>query len=86
MGQYAVGHDFGGAQGIAAMDQMDFGAEPGEVDRLFAGGIPAADHDERLVAEHRQRAVAGGAIGHALVLQQIFAFACPDAGGWRRWR
>ena len=41
--------------------------------RLFAGGIAATDHNERLVAENRQCAVAGGAVGHSLGFEQILA-------------
>src|SRR5262249_30161020 len=69
----ALGHYSGGAQAIAAVDEQDFGAEAGEVEGFFAGGIAAADHDEGLVAEHGKRAVAGGAIGGAFVFQLVFA-------------
>ena len=63
------------------MNQMNDRAEARQIKRLFAGGIAAADHHERLVAENRQRAVARRAIGHALGFQQILARARPDAGG-----
>ena len=42
-------------------------------------------HDERLLAEHRQGAVTGGAVGHALVFQLVFTLqaevAMARAGG-----
>ena len=52
---------------------MNGRAEARQVKRLFAGGIASADHHERPVAEDRQRAVAGCAVGHALRFQQSFA-------------
>jgi len=55
------------------MNQKNFRAEARQIQRLFARGIAAADHDERLVAEHWQRAIARGAISHALGFQQILA-------------
>ena len=77
-----LGHDFGGAQRVAAMHQVNDGAEPREIHRLLAGRIPAAHDDQRLVAKERQRAVAGGAVGHALVLQLALALQAqvPMAG------
>ncbi len=52
---------------------MDDRTEAREVKRLFAGGIAAADHDERLVAERGQRTVARRAVSHALGFQLMFA-------------
>jgi hypothetical protein len=73
MGQRAFGHDFRGAQANRGDEPENDRAEAREIKRLFAGGIAAAHHHERLVAEHRQRAVARRAISHALGFQQILA-------------
>ena len=50
-------HDVGGAQGVAAMDEIDRGTEPGQIHGFLAGGIPTADDHEGLMAKHGQRAV-----------------------------
>jgi len=42
-----------------------------QVSRLFARRIAAADHDERLIAERGQRAIAGCAVGHTFALKQF---------------
>ena len=55
------------------MNQVNCRGETGEIGRFFAGGVAAADHHQRLVAEHRQCAVTGGAVGHPFSLQQGFA-------------
>ena len=55
------------------MYEMHNRAKARQVKRLFARGITAADHNERLVAENRQRPVAGRAIRHPFGFQQIFA-------------
>ena len=73
IGQRALGHDLGRAQGVAPVDQIHDGAEPREVLRLLARRIPAAHHDERLVAKGRQRPVARRAVSHALGFQFMFA-------------
>ena len=72
MGVNALGHDAGGAQGVPAMDQKNFRAEPGKIQSFLAGGIAAAHDDERLVAKNGQRAVARGTIGHAFGFQFVF--------------
>ena len=53
---------------------MNDRTESRQVKRLFTRGIAAADHDERLVAENRQRAVASRAVSHSFGFQQIFAW------------
>ena len=45
---------------FAPMHQVNHGSEARQIRRLFAGRIAAADDDlQRLLAKHRQRAVAG---------------------------
>jgi len=70
----ASGHDLGGAQCVAAMNEVDSGSEAREIRCFLAGGVTATDHDERLVAEHGERAVASGAVGDAFFLEQFLAF------------
>ena len=41
---------------------------------LFAGGIATTDDHHRLIAEARERAVANGAGGYAVVLEFVFRF------------
>ena len=71
---------------VAAMNEVNLRAEPRQVERLFAGGIAAANHDQRLIAEDRQRAVARRAVGHAFGFQQVFAWNAEMLDGLRRWR
>jgi len=79
MGEGAVGHDFGGAQLVAAMDEIDFGGEAGEEHGFFAGGIAAADDADRDIAI--ERAVAGGAGGESMPDEFFFAVEIEPAGG-----
>ncbi len=71
--QRALGHDFRCAQRVAAVNQKNLRAEARQIKRLFARGIAAAHHNKRLVAEQRQRPVAGGAVSHAFRFQQVLA-------------
>ena len=58
----------------AAIDQVHVAGELGEVVAFFAGGVAAADDNQRLVAEARQAAVAHSAGGDAVVLEFGFGF------------
>src|SRR5690606_24005070 len=61
--------DLLGAQLVATVDQVDFLGDVGQVPRLFDGGVAAADHSHHLVAV--EKAVAGGAGGHALAGERL---------------
>ena len=56
------------------MDKIDGGTEPSEVGGFFASRVASTNHDERLIAEHRQRTVTGGAIRDTFVLELMFVF------------
>ena len=84
--QRAVLHDRAGAQRIAAMDEVNLRGKAGQVSRLLHGGVPSPDHDERLVAELRQRAVAGGAVGDAMFFQRVLRIEADAARDWSRSR
>ena len=55
------------------MDQIDHTGKAGEIHRFLTGGVAAADHYDRFVAEHGQGAIAGGTVGDAFVFEQMFA-------------
>ena len=55
------------------MNQINLRGEAGEVACLLAGGVAAADDDERLVAEDRKRPVAGSAVGDSFVLELMLS-------------
>ena len=71
---------------IAAVDHVHFGGVLRQVGGFFDGRVAAADDDQRLVAEPRQRAVADGTRADAAVLvgvlrrqaQVIRPSACGD--------
>ena len=67
------------------MDQVDVAGELRQVRRLLDRRVAAADDDERLVAEARQRPVADGAGGDAVVLEAVLRRQAevvgPRAGG-----
>jgi len=48
VGHGAVEHDLGGAELLAAIDDGDLGGEAGEKERLFHGGVAAADDGDLL--------------------------------------
>ena len=72
-------------QFVAAMDEVDLAGVLGQIGRLLDGRIAAADDHERLVAEARQRPVAHGAGGDAVVLVFLLRWdpeiVRPRAGG-----
>ena len=65
----AVLHDLGGPELVAAVDDGDLGAEPGQEDRLLHGGVAAADDGDVVVPE--EEAVAGGARRDAVAEQAL---------------
>ncbi|MNS96887.1 hypothetical protein D3C72_1312050 [compost metagenome] len=65
-----VDQDGLGAELVAAVDQGDLAADVGQVQRFFDGGVAAAHHDHVLVAV--EKAVAGGAAGHAAAHEGLF--------------
>ncbi len=66
----AIHHDGFGAEGVAAMNECDAPRDAGQIDRFFHGGVAAADDAHVLVAV--EKAVAGGAGGHAPSLERFF--------------
>ncbi len=80
-----LGHDLRRPQLIAAVDQVDAAGEFRQVGRFFDGRIAAADHDQRLVAKPRQRAVAHRASTDAAILEGLLRrqtqVVGPGAGG-----
>src|SRR6266536_1623363 len=59
----AILHDLRGAEAVAAVDDVDLAAEPGEVERLLHGRVAASHHHDVLILE--EEAVARGAGGDA---------------------
>ena len=59
VGDGAVEHDARGAELLAAVDERDFAGEAGKEERLFHGGVAAADDSDLFAGE--KEAVAGGA-------------------------
>ena len=59
VGEGAVRHDFGGAEFIAAVDEVDFAGEAGEEGGFLAGAVSAADDADGDIAV--EGSVAGGA-------------------------
>src|SRR5579884_2065118 len=72
MRKRTFGHDARRPQCIATMHQVNGGGKARQISRFFTSRITAADDDQCLIAEHRQRAVACRAIRHALFLQLRF--------------
>jgi hypothetical protein len=62
-------HDLLGAQLVAAVHQRDFGAQVGQIERLFHGGVAAADHGDLAVAI--EESVTGGAGADAPALERL---------------
>ena len=67
----AIEHDLGSTELIAAMNQRHLGGEAGEEDRLFHGGVAAANHGNLLAG--KKEAVAGRAGRNAVSDQCLFA-------------
>ena len=63
-------HDLFGAQGVAAVDQIDLAGDVRQIQRFFDRGVAAADHRHVLILV--EEAVAGGAGGHAAALEFLF--------------
>ena len=68
-----------GPQGVAPMHDVDAAGDVGEVERLFHGGVAAADHRHVLVAE--EEAVAGRAGAHAAPLVRLLRRQAEVFGG-----
>jgi len=80
MGGCAVSHDLGGAEGVAAVDEVDFAAEPREEEGLFGGAVASADDGDVHFAV--ESTVAGGAGGDTFAAKEFFL--AGDAGHPRR--
>lgn len=74
----ALEHDFGGAEFLAAVDEVDLAGVLGEVGGLFHGGIAATDDRDDLVLE--EEAVAGGAGTNASGPVEVFGVEAEFAG------
>src|SRR5690606_16786259 len=72
-------HDLLGAQGVAAVHQVDLAGDVRQVQRFFHGGVAAADHGYVLVLV--EEAVAGGAGGDAAALERLFRGQPQVLGG-----
>lgn len=68
------------AQNVAADKHGDLAGLLGQVDGLLDRGVAAADHDERLLAENGQAAVAHGAGAHAVAPEFVLAGEIEAAG------
>ena len=66
-------------QGVAPMHDVDAAGDVGEVERFFHGGVAAADHGDRLVAE--EEAVAGRAGAHAAPFVRFLGRQAEVLGG-----
>ena len=75
-----LSHDLRGAEGVAAVHEVDGARKLGEIGRLLHGRVTAAHHDDRLVAEAGQRAVADGTGAHAAVLVFLLARQAEPVG------
>src|SRR6267142_5308535 len=63
-----VEHDLGGAEGFAAMNKGDLGGEASQEQRLFHGGVSAADHGDLFAGE--EKSVASGTRGDTVVMRR----------------
>jgi hypothetical protein len=84
LGVDLVHHDGLGAELVAAVHQVHFGGDVGQVQRFFNRRIAAAHHAHRVAAV--EEAVAGGATAHALAHEGLLRWASPGTWRWRRWR
>jgi hypothetical protein len=69
VGDGALQHDARGAEVLAAVDEGDLGGEAGEEERLFHGGVAAADDGDLLAGG--EEAVAGGAGADAVADERL---------------
>ncbi|MPM35580.1 hypothetical protein SDC9_82173 [bioreactor metagenome] len=74
-----VDQDGLGLELVAAVDQGDLAGDVGQIQRLFDGGVAAADHADGLLAV--EEAVAGGAGRHALAHEGFFGRQAEVTGG-----
>src|SRR5579862_2047880 len=75
----AVEHDLRGAKLAAPVDDGDLGGKARRKQRLFHGLIAAADYRDFLSGE--EKAVAGGARGHAMPDERLFAWQAKPSRG-----
>src|SRR5436309_11959839 len=75
----AVEHDLGSAEVLAPVNESDLAGKTGKEERLFHGGVAAADHRDWLVAE--EKSVAGGAGGNTMSNERLFAGQAKPARG-----
>ena len=66
----ALDQDLLGAELVAAMDEVYLLGDVGQIERLFHGGVAAADHGHFLIAV--EEAVTGSAGGDAAALEGLF--------------
>jgi hypothetical protein len=78
VGHGAVEHDLRGAEFFGAVDQRDFCGEAGEEERLFHGGVAAADDGDLFAGG--EEAVAGGAGGDAVADEGLLGGQVEPAG------
>ena len=79
MSNGALEHDAGGAEVFAAVDDGDFAGEACEEERLFHGGVAAADDGDLFAAG--EEAVAGGAGADAVADECLFRRKAEPARG-----
>src|SRR5712692_4415592 len=79
VGLGAINHDLGGAEFLAAVDEIDLAGVARKKVGLFHRGIAAAHHGDRLASE--EIAVAGGAGGNAVADQFLFAREAQQTRG-----
>ena len=80
----AVEHDLRRAKFAAPMNEGDLGGEAREEERLFHGGVAAADHRDLLAG--KEEAVAGGAGRNAVTDQRLLVGQARASAPMRRWR
>ena len=79
VGHGAVEHDAGGAEVLAAMEDGHLGAEAGEEERFFHGGVATADDRDFPAGE--EEAVAGGAGADTVADERLLGGQAEPAGG-----
>jgi hypothetical protein len=78
MGDGALHHDAAGAEAVGAVDERDLGGEAGEEERLFHGGVAAADDGDLLAGG--EEAVACGAGADAVADERLLGGQAEPAG------